>query len=239
MSTVQRATVIARTEWRLIARNKTVLLSATLFPLALTALSLIQDPQGPTAAAGMTAIMIALFSSMTVYMTVTLTAVSRRQDLYLKRLRSGESSDVAIFAGVTIPPALLCVAQLVVVAVALAIIGFETPAEPWWILVAAIGSILSGLAMGLGTASVTTNASAAQMTTVPYFLLIIGSVIATPLVEHRLMDLTPGGAVVTFARLAFEVPTPGSALTAALGLVLWTVIGIELARRFFRWEPRA
>ncbi len=239
MSTAQQTRVIARTEGKLIARNKTVLFSATLFPLALTALYLIQDAEGPMAAAGLTSIMVSIFSSMTVYMTVTLTAVSRRQDLYLKRLRSGESSDVAIFAGITLPTALLCVAQMIVVVVVLSIIGFEVPAEPWWIVAAAVGSIVSCLAMGLGTASVTPNASAAQMTTVPYFLFVIGSVFATPFADSQLMDLTPGGAVVTFARLAFEVPTPGSALTAAAGLLVWTVVGIELARRFFRWEPRA
>lgn len=239
MSTARQTSVIARSEWRLIFRNKTVLLSATLMPLAFAGFFLLQNDDSVNAAVALQSIILTMFSLMTVYLTVTLTAVSRRQDLYLKRLRSGESSDAAIFTGLVLPPAMLCLAQVIVVFAGLFALGVPLPEQPWWIVVAAIGSILSSLAVGVATAAITTNATAAQMTTVPYFLLLLGTVFATPFVDHRLMDLTPGGAVVTLVRLAYELPTAGSSWGAAVGLALWTYLGIYLARRHFRWEPRA
>lgn len=238
MSTTRQLTVIARNEWRLITRNKTVLLSATLMPLAVAAVIAVQGVDQPNAGVGMMAMIVGLFTVLSIYLTVTITAVSRRQDLYLKRLRSGECSDVAIFGGLVVPPAALCLAQLVVVFAILFAMGLELPSQPWWMVLAIVGAIAMNLAAAVGTAAITPNPTAAQMSTVPFFFLVIGTLIASPFVDNRFMDLTPGGALVTLARLTYEMPTPGSALTATAGLVLWTALGVEIAKRYFRWEPR-
>ncbi|MFD1859522.1 ABC transporter permease [Aeromicrobium camelliae] len=238
-TTTQQMSVIARTEWRLITRNKTVLLSATLMPLAVAGMIAIQGVDQPDAGVGMSAMLIGLFTVLSIYLTVTITAVSRRQDLYLKRLRSGESSDVAIFGGLVIAPAVLCLGQLVVVFAILLAMGLEVPAQPWWLAVAVVGAVAMNLAAAVGTAAITPNPTAAQMSTVPFFFLVIGTLFASPFADNRFMDLTPGGALVTLARLAYEMPTPGAALSAIAGLVVWTAIGWEIAKRYFRWEPRA
>lgn len=238
-TTTQQLGVIARNEWRLITRNKTVLLSATLMPLAVAGMIAVQGVDQPDAGVGMAAMIIGLFTLLSIYLTVTITAVSRRQDLYLKRLRSGESSDAAIFGGIMAAPALLCLAQLVAVFAILLAMGLEAPTQPWWVVLATVGAVAMNLAAAVGTAAITPNATAAQMSTVPFFFLVVGTLVASPFADSRFMDLTPGGALVTLARLAYEMPTPGSALSATAGLVLWTAIGAEIAKRYFRWEPRA
>ncbi|RLV57467.1 hypothetical protein D9V41_02215 [Aeromicrobium phragmitis] len=238
-STPQQMSVIALNEWRLITRNKTVLLSATLMPLAVAGMIAVQGVDQPDAGVGTSAMIIGLFTVLSIYLTVTITAVSRRQDLYLKRLRSGESGDVAIFGGLVMAPAALCLAQLFVVFAILLAMGLEVPVQPWWLVLATLGAIAMNLAAAVGTAAITPNATAAQMSTVPFFFLVIGTLFASPFVDSRFMDLTPGGALVTLARLAYEMPTPGTAVSATAGLVLWTAIGWEIAKRYFRWEPRA
>ena len=71
---------------------------------------------------------------------MTTTAVTRRQDLYLKRLRSGESSDVSILAGIVAPPVLLCLDETLVVFAATFVIGVKFPGQWWWGVVAFLAS---------------------------------------------------------------------------------------------------
>lgn len=233
-----RTRAIAMAEFRLIFRAKAVLFSATILPLVFAAFLVANRESTQNASVAMVAMVVLFFALFTIYITATTTLVTRRQDLFLKRLRSGESSDRSILAGLLVPSVLLCVGQTAVVLAVMAAIGVPLPAAPWWVAVALVGMVASSIAAATATAAITPNASAAQISSMPYLLIAMGSLVAAPLMESRWLDLTPGGAVVTLIRAAYEMPSYGSVLVATAGLAMWTYFGIDLTKRLFRWEPR-
>ena len=235
---VRHALVIARTELRLIVRSRAVLASATAFPLLFAAFLLAQADAARTAAVGMISMILAFFALFAIYITATTTLVTRRQDLFLKRLRSGEAGDVAILSGLLVAPLVLFVAQVAVVGIALVFLDVPAPAHAAWLVPAVVGLVASTLTVATATAAVTPNASAAQISTMPYLTVVLGSLVAGPMLEHALLDLTPGGALVTLVRSAYDLETAGTPWLAIGGLVLWTWLGLEVTRRRFRWEPR-
>ncbi|GAA3537657.1 transport permease protein [Aeromicrobium flavum] len=237
-SALGAARVITRTELRLIVRSKATLVSATAFPFLFAGFVMLQAEAARNAAVGMISMILAFFALFAIYLTATTTLVTRRQDLFLKRLRSGETSDGAILAGLLGAPLVLFVAQSAVVAVVLVFLDVPGPARPWWIVLAVVGLVASTLAASTATAAITPNPSAAQISTTPYMLVVLGSLIAAPLLDHAWFDLTPGGAVVTLVRSAYELDVAGSPWFAIAGLALWTWLGVDLTRRHFRWEPR-
>lgn len=238
-SDLTAATTIARTELRLIARSKAVLISATAVPLVLAASVLARREETVLASVGMVTMVLTFFAMFSIYATAVTTLVTRRQELFLKRLRSGETSDAAILVGVSLPPVLLYVLQTGIVLAVMSAIGVAWPAAWWWVAVAIVGLITSSVALAVATAAVTPNASAAQISTMPWIIVVIATFVLSPLVDNSLMDLTPGGAVVTLIRSAYEVDTAGSPIGAIGGLIFWTAVGWEVAKRRFRWEPRS
>jgi ABC-2 type transport system permease protein len=239
MSTLTRALPIAETELRLLVRNRAVLFSASLFPLAMAAYLLTLREDTRNAGIALFSMNLAFFTTFSIYATVTTTLVARREDLYLKRLRSGESSDVAIIVGLVAPLVALCVAQLALVLAAMLALGVRMPGNPLPLLLAAVGLIAVTSTVGVLTAVLTPTSSASQISSVPFLLLVVGSLALAPQADSPLMDLTPGGAVVTLVRSAYGASVEGSVLTATLGLAVWAYAGFELARRRFVWEPRA
>lgn len=238
-SAVKQASTIAKIEFKLITRSKAVLFSATAIPLLFAGFLILQREATREAGVALFSMSIVFFAMFTVYITATTTLVTRRQDLFLKRLRSGEASDTSILVGIFTTPVILCVGQALVVFVAMLAIGVVMPAAWWWIIVAFLGLVIVSITVAAGTAGLTPNPSAAQISTLPFTFVALGSLIASPMVDHRLMDLTPGGAIVTLCRLGYELHVPGSAGLAVAGLVLWSALGWELAKRTMRWEPRA
>lgn len=237
-SILRQARVIARTELRLIARSKAVLVSATALPLVFAAFVLAQADTARSAAVAMIAMIAAFFALFTIYLTATTTLVTRRQDLFLKRLRSCEASDAAILLGLLTPTVLLFVVQVAIVGAVLAALGIPAPSAWWWLIAAIVGLVAACLAGAVGTAALTPNASAAQISTMPFITVVLGTLIAAPLADLQALDLTPGGAVVTLVRAAYDLDVAGSPWSALAGLALWTWLGADVARRRFRWEPR-
>lgn len=237
-ATARHAWVITRTELRLIVRSKAVLASATAFPLLFAAFVLAQADAARDAAVGMIAMILVFFAIFTIYITATTTLVTRRQDLFLKRLRSGEPTDTAIFSGLLLAPILLFVAQVTIVVAALVALQIAAPSRAWWLIPAVVGLVASCLTIATASAAFTPNASAAQISTMPYTMVVLGTLVASPLVESRYLDLTPGGAVVTLVRAAYDLEIAGSPWLAIAGLALWTWLGVHLTRRHFHWEPR-
>lgn len=238
-STLSDALVIARTELTLITRSKAVLISATAVPLVFAASVLARRDETVAASVGMVVMVLSFFALFSIYLTTTTTIVTRRQDLFLKRLRSGETSDAAILIGLSLPPVLLFVVQSAIVLAVMSAIGVRWPDSWWWVAVMIVGLVVSSVAAAIGTAAITPNASAAQISTMPYLLVFIATLVLSPIVDNRFMDLTPGGAAVTLVREAYGADTAGTVAGAIAGFALWTALGWELARRQFRWEPRA
>ena len=102
-----RFAVIAVSELRLIVRNKTVLIGATLFPLALGGYLIYSREEVGRSWPELVLLQVVFFTLFTLYLTITTTLATRRNDLFLKRLRSGESSDAAILLGLVTPVVVL------------------------------------------------------------------------------------------------------------------------------------
>ncbi|GAB3651949.1 ABC transporter permease [Glycomyces tarimensis] len=237
--------LLAAAEFRLIARNRTVLISATIVPVVF-ALVLIEFEVGYLAAPGALAAMQLVFLQLFgVFMTVTMTLAARRQQLYLQRLRTSPASTAAVVAGLTVPLVLLVLPQTVFVFGVTSAVTGTFPEHP--VLLAAGFALCSAMMIGFGflTAAFTSSPESAQFTALPGFFAVMGGMTWAQTTEPENLGiwhlLVPGGAPAALVRAAWEGPVDwpieivlaivaGAAVAAAVAL---------LAARVFRWQPRA
>ena len=246
----RRTLGLARANALLMRRNVVTLLYAvavSLLPLALLAFG--SGRAATTSAIANALLMAALFP---VYYNILSLTVTRRDELVLKRLRTGEARDREILASIALP-GLAVMAVVVVLTVALALVlSDQAPVNAPLIAVTAVllGATFSALAVW--TAAWTRNAEAAQLTSMPVIALaVVGSVRPVlPESWRQWVDLTPGGALDQLVRLAWygenengaTLDLLGSTLAATgpvLVLLAWTAISVTLVRRGMRWEPRS
>jgi ABC-2 type transport system permease protein len=99
------------------------------------------------------------------------------------------------------------------------------------------GSVLCA-ALAVWTASWTRNAEAAQMTSLPVFMLLTVGMFGRALPERaqEYVALTPGGALDALARLSWGADVDST--RAAGVVVVWTCVAVWIAQRSMRWEPR-
>ncbi|TMZ31650.1 multidrug ABC transporter permease, partial [Klebsiella pneumoniae] len=102
-------------ETKLLARNSTVAATALIVPVVMAVFMTLfsQDNLGPLGWALPVALQILLIIGMTVYISTALALTARREDLYLKRLRSGEAGDSTIIIGISSPLVVLGLLQCV------------------------------------------------------------------------------------------------------------------------------
>jgi ABC-2 type transport system permease protein len=176
----------------------------------------------------------------TVYMTVTTSLVARRQDLYLKRLRTGEASDRVVVLGLLVPTTVLGLAQAVVLLGISVAAGAPLPDRPLLLVLAVVGGAAMCCAVGVATSGITSTPELAQITTAPFFFALFGGAVWTLVsdtVDLRML-LVPGGQIAELVKAAWGGPVDDVG-TAVASLVAWIAIGVGLAVRHFRWEPRA
>ncbi|GAB7037708.1 MULTISPECIES: ABC transporter permease [Catenuloplanes] len=234
---------IAYSEFTQIFRNRAVLIS-TLMPLAVSAFFIYRRDTftalgGTGYVAATLAFTIAAFS---LYTTAVTTLAARRQDLFLKRLRSTTAGDAAILSGLTLPVAVTALVQVgAVLGVFAAVTG--GPADPVLLTGAILLAFLTMLALAMATAGLTGSPEQAQVTTLPISLTTIGvaSWVGITGTEDlaALKRALPGGAA---AELIINAWNGGVPLTGSLPLLVpalgWVVLAAVLALRLFRWEPR-
>lgn len=229
---------LAGSETRILLRNKLVCATALLLPIGLGAL--IATDGEPGAWGEVVAMQFVFVLLFCVYATATTSIAARRRQLVLKRLRSGELSDPQILAGLLAPLLVMAAAQcLLLLAIAVAL-GAPLPDRPLALLPAYLFGSVMAASLALATAAFTASAELAQITVAPVFLAALASatwVLSTaPDAVTWLMHLTPGGALADLVRQGWE--GGGAALPAIAGLIVWTAIGWEVTKRWFRWEPR-
>ncbi|MER7080575.1 ABC-2 type transport system permease protein [Saccharopolyspora kobensis] len=234
---------LGRTEWKLLSRNKAVLLSATLLPLLLGYMLAANVPAdaGPAAWSMILGMQVLAVQGFTVYFTTTATLASRREDRYLKRLRSGEVSDAVILGGLLLPVVLLGLVQTAVVVAIATAIGAPVPANPLPLVLAALLGSAMSLVAGAATSGFTASSEQAQITTMPWFLVLIGGSVWVSMSGEitPLSYLVPSGGVMDLTRLAMTGENVVGALPAIGALLAWTAVLAVLSRIWFRWEPRA
>ncbi|MDN4172338.1 ABC transporter permease [Nocardioides sp. SOB77] len=254
---LSRTAGLARANATLVLRNRLTLIYGVVLPLLPLGLLLVGDSGsegsgGAGAAAIVTALMMAAL--FPVFYNLLSQLVTRRDELVLKRLRTGESTDAEIITSLALPGFAVALATAVV-AVPLAIaFGQDAPLNPLLYAVTVVVTLLMFAAFALWTAAWTRNAEAAQITSMPVILLaVLGQVaIGFPDEVRRFTDLTPGAAMTDLVRVSwFGMETGSTAQTLDLGgtwaaagrpmlvLVAWAVLAAYLARRSMRWEPRS
>ncbi|MCQ0024845.1 ABC transporter permease [Streptomyces somaliensis DSM 40738] len=247
-----RLGALARAEMLLLVRNRTALFVTLLMPLLMigslraaldgtalkgTGMSLVEA--AVTGGLGMVLVIV-------VYLNLVPAYVSRREELVLKRLRTGEVSDAEVLTGTALPSVALALAQCVIMSVAaVAFLGVRAPQRPE-LLVAGVlvGIVLLG-ALAAFTATLTRTVESAQLTTMPLFLVsAFGSGLFIPLeaLPERVeaaCALLPVTGVVALVRAGWlGGADAGELVRAGAAALAWTAAALFAVRRRFRWEPR-
>ncbi|MFV0253470.1 MAG: ABC transporter permease [Beutenbergiaceae bacterium] len=254
-----RTADLAVMELRLLVRNKVALFNAlALGPLmVLATLSLIDgrvvDVEGGFTAGIVTSILVFALLFV-VYYNLTTTAVARREELMLKRLLTGESTRWEVLVAMALPSFLVVLAQAVLSLIAAAFaFGMPPMTNVIWMIAALIGGTVIMATLGYASTAFTKTVEAAQLTTMPFLLgaiLLSGLLFPTPEGPTAwLFDLSPAAPIVQLLQLGLTgVSADGQSVDflgsfAAAGqpllvMIAWVAIGIELTRRYLRWEPR-
>lgn len=246
MSPARGAAALAGAELRLLVRNRLVAFTALVMPLLMGGLlGFNTDLFGPQATPALQIVVVLVIA---VYAGATTSLTARRQDGYLKRLRSGELSDATILTGLLAPLFLLGVAQAVVLAGAMVAFGGAAPADPVLVALGVLGGAVLFCAAAVATSGLTRAPETAQITTLPLFVgVTIGAflVLAQPLADPPVWVSAVPGAV-HLIQLGWAPPDPAADWTTSLidalpalgATIAWIVIAVLVATSTFRWDPR-
>ncbi|MFF7986590.1 ABC transporter permease [Streptomyces sp. NPDC007901] len=248
----RRLRALARAELTLFGRNRGAVLTALLMPLVLPFTVRPATEQIDLKGIGLSIGTMTLTAAIgfaflfAVYSSLVGAFVARREELVLKRLRTGELDDLEILTGTALPAVCLGLAQALLLAAACAVLlDAGAPRAPYLTLLGLLSGLVLSAALAALTSAVTRTTESAQVTAVPLVLLsMMGSGIAVP------ADVLPDrvAAVCAFLPLSPAIRLVRAGWTGelsgyeALGTVLtalaWTVAAVFAVRRWFRWEPR-
>lgn len=235
---------IARSEISQIFRNRLVLVTGLVIPIVVGGYFVYQHEVFSNLGSLGYIAAIVTFTVMAfgLYTTAVTTLASRRQNLFLKRLRSTAAGDASILTGLVLPATVIALLQAVAILVVLAWVTTE-PAHIPLLAVAVLATAAMMVGLALATAGLTNSPEHAQVTTLPVSLSVIA--VATwvgitgtegPTLLKRLL---PGGSAT---ELMVNAWNGGATLAGSLSLLAatlgWVAVAVALASRLFRWEPR-
>ncbi|WP_225826787.1 ABC transporter permease [Streptomyces naphthomycinicus] len=251
-ASLRRLRALGRAELALLGRNRGVVFTALAVPLllpfsirpALDQMDL--GRQGLTVGTTLLTAAVGFSFLFAVYASLVNAYVARREELVLKRLRTGELSDAEILTGTALPAVGIGLAQaLLLCAGCAALLHTGAPKAPYLILPALAAGLLVAAALAALTASVTRSVESAQITTLPLmFVSMAGSGITFPVevMPDRLAavcELLPLSPAVRLFRGGWTGGlSAGETLTASATAVVWILVAVFAVRRRFRWEPR-
>ncbi|MFJ4920742.1 ABC transporter permease [Streptomyces sp. NPDC088725] len=251
-TTPGRLGALGRAEFTLLVRNRTALFSALFVPIVMVVAIKSSLDRIDLSSTGISAVEAAMTGGvgmaliMIIYSNLVSAYTARREQLVLKRLRTGETSDREILIGTALPAATLAVGQCaVMVAAGVAFLGLGGPRRPELLVCGMLAGIVLLTALAAVTAAFTRSPESAQITTMPLFLVsALGSGLFIPLeaLPDRIAfvcELLPTTGVMTLIRAGWLGGTDGAdVLGAAVNAVVWTVLAVFAVQRWFRWEPR-
>ncbi|MGC0366690.1 ABC-2 type transport system permease protein [Rhodococcus sp. 27YEA15] len=256
---------LARSEFTLLGRNRLLLFNAVVFPL-LFPIGMLAISRGggelSDKAVGTALEVFAMFLLVFVVFYNLLSVYStRRDELVLKRLRTGECSDAEILAGPAVPSWILTGLLTVVVGIAVMVFGGTAPVNAILVLIALIGGAAMFTLLALITSAITRNAEAAQITCMPVLgLAIVGMSNIRDILPDaiaRVVEFTPLAAVIDLVNLGWLGRTTSEVVAGAtdapagfvdtftaagqplLVILAWIVGCVLIANVHFRWEPRS
>ncbi|MEU5872631.1 ABC transporter permease [Glycomyces sp. NPDC047369] len=235
---------IASSELIQVFRNRLILITSLIIPVAVSAFFVRQhETYAALGSLGyIAAIVTFTVAAFGLYATAVTTLASRRQNLFLKRLRSTAESDPGILAGLLLPVLVIATVQVAAILTALAVVA-GGPSNVALLVVAILATLAMLIGLALATAGLTNSPEHAQVTTLPVTLGVIAVTtwVGISGTENLawLKRLLPGGAATELIMNAWN---GGVAVTDSLLLLAptlgWVVIAVNLATRLFRWEPR-
>lgn len=251
-ATARRMTSLGRAELTLLGRNKNNLFIALLMPVLMiftmrSTLTQMGTDELPMGMAGATLIGgTGLVLVLVVYMGLTSALVARREELVLKRLRTGEASDLEILAGAALPSSAIALAQCALLTVGgAAALDVPAPQRPELLVLGLLAAIVLLAGLAAATTAITRNVESAGLTTLPFFLIsAVGSGLMVPRdllpdLAANIAALLPLSGVMELVRAGWlGVGDTKDLLTAVLNTLAWGVITVFAVRRWFRWEPR-
>ncbi|MCZ0980508.1 ABC transporter permease [Streptomyces diastatochromogenes] len=251
-TTHTRLAALGRAELTLLGRNRNNLFVAAAMPLLMVFLlrsslgnvdetTLGISPAAATLVGGTGMILL-----LVVHMSLVSSLVARREELVLKRLRTGEATDTEILVGAALPATVIALAQCAVLGIGgVTLLGVGAPARPDLLLLGLATAIVLLAGLAALTTTFTRTVESAGLTTLPLFLLSsFGSGLfvprdALPGLAADLAQLLPLSGAMEFVRAGWlGTAHAGSLLGAALNTVAWGVLTGWAVRRWFRWEPR-
>jgi ABC-2 type transport system permease protein len=253
---IWQVVAMLRMELLALRRNWTATAMSVATPLMI-ALLLVTEYKGQTVAGVNRVVSVTtLIMVFLVHHHLTTVYAARRQELVLKRLRAGLASDRTILFGTASSTVVIFIAQFVVVALyAVLALDLPVPRNPLVMVVALLlaSSIMAAFSAALS--AITRSSEAAMLTTLPtvvIFLATPGALLplnALPESLERVLWFLPTGPFTEVMRVGWLARTDeGQALSFAgtfvetlpsFGVLLvWLVVSLLVAGRYFRWEPR-
>ncbi|PKV86890.1 ABC transporter permease [Streptomyces sp. TLI_146] len=247
-----RMRALARAELTLLGRNKAAMFTALVLPAMLTfSMSTAVDGMD-LEESGLTVGTVLLPGSLgyvllfAVYSALVGVFVVRREELVLKRLRTGELRDREILAGAALPAVALALVQCVLLAAGCTVVLDMAAPRAVWL---AVAGLLLGAALmcvlAAATAAFTRSAEGAQISVMPMLLLsMVGSGMVVPLdvmpdAMASVCELLPLSPAIALIRGGWTGALDTGELLGHLGTaVAWTLLGVFAVRKWFRWEPR-
>lgn len=210
---------IARSELLQIFRNRLVLVTGLIIPVVVSAFFVYQhEIFADQASLGyIAAVVVFTVMAFGLYATAVTTLASRRQNLFLKRLRSTAASDADILIGLVLPVTVIALVQTVAILAVFGVVAVQ-PAQVPLLAVAVLATLAMMVALALATAGLTNSPEHAQVTTLPVSLTVIavaswvGSPApkASPCSSGCCPEDQPPSSSSTHGTAALLSPTPSS-----------------------------
>ncbi|MFD5905366.1 ABC transporter permease [Streptomyces microflavus] len=251
-ASVRRLTALARAELILLVRNRSAIFVALVLPIVMIFSIRASLQQIDLAGTGLSIAGAALTGGIgivlvqVVYMTLVTGYVTRREELVLKRLRTGEVTDREILAANALPAVALALVQVVLLVAAGAVaFGLSAPKRPELFLAGLLVGLVMMSGLAAATSAVTRTVQTSQLTTLPlFFVSLFASGIFVPLDIFpdglaSVFELLPLTGVMTLIRHGWLGGVEGGdLLTAAVAALAWTAFAVFAVQRWFRWDPR-
>ncbi|MFF0385033.1 ABC transporter permease [Streptomyces sp. NPDC004286] len=249
---LRRMRALARAELTLLGRNKGVVFTALIVPLTLplTARQAIGRLELEQLGLNVGTVMLPAAVGFTflfaVYASLVNAYVARREELVLKRLRTGELSDPEILTGTALPALALGLAQALLLCAGCAtLLHLGPPKAPHLALLGLLTGLVTSAALAALTSTFTRSVESAQVTALPVvFASMLGSGIMVPIEAMpdrlaRICEFLPLSPAVRLVRGAWTGHLSAyEALGASAAALAWAAVAVVAAWHWFRWEPR-
>ncbi|WP_073952177.1 ABC transporter permease [Streptomyces kebangsaanensis] len=247
-----RMAALARAELTLLGRSRSALVTALFVPLVLPlsvrSVAGQMDLKGTGLTVGLVILPAAIGFSLlfAVYSTLVGAFVARREQLVLKRLRTGELRDAEILAGAALPATAVGLAQCLLLAgVCGAVLEVPAPRAAHLAVAGLVLGLVLCVVLAAVTAGFTRTTESAQVTSLPLLMVSMmgsGLVVPVELLPDRLAagcELLPLTPVIMLVRGGWTGDLGAAdALRAVVLALAWLGLGVFAVRRWFRWEPR-